>query len=47
MPSRRLGSVDSAKVTAAEVVSPVNMRQFPTGTYGCPTSCGFRTAATA
>ena len=26
----------ATKVTAAEVVSPVNVRQFPTGTYGCP-----------
>ena len=26
----------ATKVTAAEVVSPVNVHQFPIGTYGCP-----------
>ena len=26
----------ATKVTAAEVVSPVKVRQFPIGTYGCP-----------
>jgi hypothetical protein len=26
----------ATKVTAAEVASPVNVRQFPIGTYGCP-----------